>query len=72
MTRDVVGFPRTAPPHVARFARALGLTTDQLRWCACGLVAYAADDYQRRALDRAGFTDRCPECAARTRKRVAR
>lgn len=67
-SRAATPFPRSVPEWVARFARAAGLTTGQVRWCACGLVAHAADDYQRHALDRAGFTNRCPDCAARARR----
>lgn len=54
-----------APQHVRQFAERAGLRVDQLRWCRlCGVVAYAVDDWQRQQLDRDGFTDVCPGCAA--------
>jgi hypothetical protein len=62
---------RNAPEWVRRLARAIGLTPGQLRYCACGLFAFAADDYQRAAADRAGFRDACPDCTRRARRRAA-
>lgn len=56
--------PLYVPVYVRHFAREAQLRVDQLRWCCCGVVAFAIDDYQRRELDRAGFTVRmCPACA---------
>ena len=53
-----------APDYVRRFADRVGLTVEQVRWCKpCGVVAYAADAFQRDQLDRLGFRDGlCPEC----------
>lgn len=53
------------PEHVRRFAEVTGLDVTRLRWCRlCGLIAFAVDDWQRARLDRDGFTDVCPDCAA--------
>lgn len=68
MNGHVVAFRGPAPEWVKRLARAVGLSPDQLRWCGCGTFAYAADDYQRAACDRIGFTSRCPDCATGRRR----
>jgi hypothetical protein len=52
------------PAHVARFARAFGLSLDGVRWCQwCERVAFAVDPWQRDYLDAEGFVnDLCPDC----------
>lgn len=58
--------PRRAvgiPARVLRYVAANGLTSEKVRWCnRCAIVAPAIDAYERQALDRIGFHDRCPDC----------
>lgn len=51
--------------YAVRLAQALGLGLAQLRWChapGCRTFALAVDEWQRSALDRAGFGRCCPTC----------
>ncbi len=57
-------------PDAVKYAHAHDLDLNQLRWCShCGIVAPAIDAYQRRELDRLGFTDgMCPDCREKLRE----
>lgn len=61
---DGSGEPAPPPKRVQGYARTLGIAIEKVRWClTCGIVAPAADDYQRCELDRRGFIGGvCPDC----------
>ena len=51
--------------EAVKYAKTFELTLDQLRWCdACGIVAPAIDEFQRKQLDEVGFDRLCPDCRA--------
>ena len=57
------------PPALLHALQLLGLGLKQVRWCrACGIFAFAIDDFEGDQLDRHGFHDGlCPACARKAR-----